>query len=81
MIHVRDLLLKDETAPAESLARPAFVLKAKTPIYEALASMRAASVQIAVVTDGSRITGVVTLADILRRVLPLSPKPEPRGLA
>lgn len=81
VIHVRDLLLKDEAAPAETLARPAFVLKAKTPIYEALASMRAASVQLAVVTDGGRITGVVTLADILRRILPASPKPEPRGLA
>lgn len=75
VIHVRDLLFKADTAPAASVARPAFALKAGTPIYEALASMRSASVQLAVVMNGDQITGVVTLADILKRVLPAPPAP------
>lgn len=73
VIHVRDLLLKEDKIPAASLARPAFILKAETPIYEALANMRAASVQLAVVVSENRVAGVVTLADILKRVLPVSP--------
>ena len=35
--------------------------------------MRRASEQLAVVTDGQRVTGVVTIADILRNVLPPTP--------
>lgn len=70
VVHVRDTLLKDDAASASSVARPAFVLNAQTPIYEAMASMRAASVQLAVVMNGEKIGGIVTLADILKRVLP-----------
>lgn len=70
VVHVRDLLMKDDASLAATVARPAFVLKAKSPIYEALASMRSASVQLAVVMDDSRVTGIVTLADVLKRVLP-----------
>ena len=79
VIHVKDLLLKDDTALAASAARPTFTLKAGTPIYEALASMRAASVQLAVVMNETRITGVVTLADILKSILPPSPSAPPPG--
>lgn len=76
VIHVRDLLLKDDAIPAQKVARPAFILKAQTPIYEALASMREASVQLAVVVNENQITGVVTLADILKRVLPTPTQPQ-----
>lgn len=75
---MRNLLLKPDAALAASVARPAFTLKARTPIHEALASMRAASLQLAVVMNGADIAGVVTLADILRRVLPTSSATETR---
>lgn len=70
VIHVRDILLKDDSTPAATVARPAFILKSQTPIYEALASMRMASVQLAVIMNDNRIAGIITLADILKRVLP-----------
>lgn len=38
--------------------------------YEALSRMRAASVQLAVVMEGDRLLGVISLSDIVKRVLP-----------
>ena len=70
VVHVRDTLLEPETRPAHELARTAFVLDAKTPVYDALARMRTSSVQLALVVRENRLLGVVTLADILKRVLP-----------
>lgn len=72
VVHVRDTLLESKTRPAFELAREAFVLDAKTPVYEALALMRKSSVQLAIVRNVDRLYGVVSLADILKRVLPLS---------
>jgi CBS domain containing-hemolysin-like protein len=70
VVHVRDTLLEPETRFAHELAREAFVLDAKTPVYEALARMRKSSIQLALVVSSDRLLGVVTLADILKRVLP-----------
>lgn len=70
VVHVRDTLLEPETRFAHELAREAFVLDAKTPVYEALARMRKSSIQLALVVNADRLMGVVTLADILKRVLP-----------
>ncbi len=70
VVHVRDTLLEPETRSAHELARVAFVLDAKTPVYEALSRMRKSSVQIALVMSEDHLCGVVTLADILIRVLP-----------
>lgn len=70
VVHVRDTLLNVEAESAAPRARPAFILRSETPVYEALASMRKASVQLAVVMDGSSVRGIVTLADIIRRILP-----------
>nr|WP_269808905.1 CBS domain-containing protein [Enterovibrio nigricans] len=67
---MRDTLLEPIDKPAREVARNAFVLDSKTPVYEALARMRAASVQLAVVSKNGKMIGVVTLADILKRVLP-----------
>lgn len=71
VVHVRDTLLEPEARAASELARPAFVLAAESPVYEALARMREHSVQLAVVVEQGRLLGVVTLADILTRVLPV----------
>jgi CBS domain containing-hemolysin-like protein len=72
VVHVRDTLLEPDARPAHELARRVFVLDAQTPVYEALARMRKSSVQLAVIMSDGRMRGVVTLADILKRVLPLS---------
>ena len=70
VVHVRDTLLDDPMAAAAPFARDALVLAADTPAYEALARMRALSQQLAIVIDDGRFIGVVTLSDVLRRVLP-----------
>lgn len=70
VVHVRDTLLLPDSRPAVDIARPAFVLDAQTPVYEALVQMRASSVQIAVVMQNDVVSGIITLADILKRVLP-----------
>ncbi len=70
VVHVRDTLLEPADRPAHEVARKAFVLNGKTPVYEALARMRKASIQLAVIMSEGRMTGVVTLTDILKRVLP-----------
>lgn len=72
VVHVRDTLLEPADRTAHEIARQAFVLEGETPVYEALARMRQSSVQLAVVMSAERLHGVVTLADILKRVLPLS---------
>lgn len=70
VVHVRDTLLLPDTQPAADIARRAFVLDAQTPVYEALARMREPSVQIAIVMHNDAVCGIITLADILKRVLP-----------
>ncbi|MCG6118675.1 MAG: CNNM domain-containing protein [Aquimonas sp.] len=70
VVHVRDTLTLPTTELARDHARPAFMLTAKTPVYEALARMRGASVQLAVVMDDNTVRGVIALADILKLVLP-----------
>lgn len=70
VVHVRDTLLAEPDRAARDLARPVFELDARTPVYEALARMREANEQLAVVRDDGRLAGVVTLADVLARLLP-----------
>lgn len=77
VVHLRDTLLEPDTRPAHELARSVFVLEAQTPVYESLARMRKASVQLAVIMNDGRMLGVVTLADILPRVLPLPAAKQP----
>lgn len=70
VVHVRDTLQAPAAQPVAELARPAFVLDAGTPVYEALSRVREASEQLAVVRREGEIVGVVTVADIMRRILP-----------
>lgn len=74
VVHVRDTLLLPDDQLAIGSARPAFILAAQTPVYEALARMRESSVHLAVLMDDSEVRGIVTLTDILRRVLPAGAK-------
>ncbi|NAX02511.1 DUF21 domain-containing protein [Vibrio sp. V34_P3A8T189] len=71
VVHVRDTLLEPADKPAREIARKAYVIDAKMPIYEVLARMREVSVQLAVVSKDDKMIGVVTLADILKHVMPI----------
>lgn len=76
VVHVRDTLtVADPEAFAVTLARPVIELDRATPLHEALTRMREVSNQFVVVRAGSRLVGVVTLADILPSLLPTSPHP------
>lgn len=70
VVHVRDTLTDEPDQPARARARAAFVLTPATPVYEALARMRERSEQLAVVASEDRVIGLVTVSDILHRVLP-----------
>ncbi|WP_272028118.1 CBS domain-containing protein [Kocuria rosea] len=69
-MHVRDTLLEPLERPVQDLVRPAFVLEADAPVYEAPTQIRAAGEQLAAVMHQGRFVGVITLSDVLRRVLP-----------
>ncbi|WP_134772781.1 CNNM domain-containing protein [Ornithinimicrobium flavum] len=70
VVHVRDTLLHDAHHQVRLLARPAFVLDPGTPVYEALARMRERGEQLTVVAGPDRTHGVVSVSDIMHRVLP-----------
>ncbi|MDO8382960.1 MAG: hemolysin family protein [Microbacterium sp.] len=70
VVHVRDTLLADDGSPAAAFARPALRLDAATPVYEVLRQMRESRVQLAVVESAANMIGVVTLTDVVKRVLP-----------
>jgi CBS domain containing-hemolysin-like protein len=70
VVHLRDTLMESDNRPAHEIARPALILDAKTPVYESLARMKKSRVQFVVVKDGLDMCGVVTLNDILKKVLP-----------
>ncbi|MFC5379900.1 hemolysin family protein [Aquipuribacter nitratireducens] len=70
VIHVRDTLALPPDAGVEGLVRAPLEIAADTPVHEALATMRDTSTHLAVVVDDGGFAGVVTLADVLRRLVP-----------
>lgn len=83
VVHVRDTLEREGTAPVEDLTRPLLRLPADTLVYAALARLRETSNQLALVTDPAgpdataRTLGVVTVADLLRRLFPRRQEGQP----
>ena len=53
--------------------RPMLTLPADQPIYDALATMRRDRSQFALVRDGASLLGLVTMQDLLDRLLPPAP--------
>jgi CBS domain containing-hemolysin-like protein len=70
LVHVRDLMLASDDQGIQEFTRAAFTLDVAMPAYEALTHMREAGEQFAVVKRNDGFVGAVTMADILRRVLP-----------
>jgi CBS domain containing-hemolysin-like protein len=68
VVHVRDAL--DGAASAEALMRPVPTLNAATPLHDALGAMREGRTHLALVTDGDELLGLVTMQDLLDRLLP-----------
>ncbi|MGB3761783.1 MAG: hemolysin family protein [Ornithinimicrobium sp.] len=70
VVHVRDTLNEEADDSVAGLGRPTLMLTPATPVYQALTVMRQHGEQLAVVTTGPGAMGVITVTDILRRVLP-----------
>ena len=65
-----DTLQARDEQRADDFARAALRIDATTPVYELLRKMREQRVQLAVVEKGQQLLGVVTLTDVVSRVLP-----------
>lgn len=69
VVHVRDTLLEPPDRPVRELQREPLELAATTRVPEALHEMRSTSTQFAVVLEDAEVIGVVTMADLVRRLL------------
>jgi CBS domain containing-hemolysin-like protein len=70
VVHVRDTLTQPETVTAAELMRPVLTLRAETPIYATLSTMRDTRNHLALVEDGDELIGLITLHDLLDALLP-----------
>lgn len=73
VIHVRDSLQSPDSCAARTVMRPVLAVGAGTPVYEALATTRETRNHLAIVLDDEgEAAGLITLADVLQRLLPAS---------
>jgi CBS domain containing-hemolysin-like protein len=72
VVHVRDALTAAPEARARDLMRPVLTLPADEPAYAALRTMRERRSHLALVRDGDRLVGLLTLQDLLDRLLPVA---------
>ncbi|WP_252443801.1 hemolysin family protein [Pseudonocardia humida] len=70
VVHVRDTLAVEPGATAARLMRPVPTLPADVPVHDALSTLRRGRNQFALVEDGDRLLGMVTMQDLLDRLLP-----------
>ena len=68
VVHVRDALTGAVSAAA--IMRPVPTLDAGTPLHDALGAMRDGRTHLALVADGDELLGLVTMQDLLDRLLP-----------
>lgn len=71
VVHVRDAVAMEATA--RELMRPVLSFDRALPAYEALSEMRDAREHIAIVVGDDHPVGLVTLDDILSRLMPVRP--------
>ena len=70
VVHVRDALSHTGTVTAADLMRPVATLRAETPIYAALSTMRDTRNHLALVEADEELIGLITLHDLLDALLP-----------
>jgi CBS domain containing-hemolysin-like protein len=70
VVHVRDTLRANAGAKAGDLMAPVLQLPPDTPVYRALHIMRQTRNHLAMVVDGDALVGMITLTDVLQRLLP-----------
>ena len=70
VVHVRDSLTVPSATTARELMRPALTLDTATPVYEALQTMRETRSHLAVITDGAQPCGLLTLSEVVEKLLP-----------
>ena len=71
VVHVRDTLAADDLSrPALEVARDPVRVAADAPLTTALARLPQAHAQLAIVTDGGREVGVLSLEDVLPGLMP-----------
>lgn len=69
VVHVRDSLQVPPETTAADLMRPAVTLDVSVPVYEALKTMREKRSHLCTVTDAGKVIGLITLNDVLERLL------------
>ncbi|MGH3997719.1 MAG: CNNM domain-containing protein, partial [Pseudonocardiaceae bacterium] len=69
VVHVRDTLGADPATTAADLMRPVLTLPAEEPVYAALGTMRDKRSHLALVREGGDLLGLVTMQDLLDRLL------------
>ncbi|RDH76186.1 HlyC/CorC family transporter [Mycolicibacterium moriokaense] len=69
VVHVRDSLRADPARTAGELMRPVLRLSPDIPVYRALHLMRQSRNHLAIVVDGDRFIGLITLTDVMQRLL------------
>ena len=69
VVHVREALTGQAHTTAADLMRPVLTLDPATPMYAAMGIMRESRNHLALVEDEGRLVGLVTLQDILDRLL------------
>ncbi|MBB4931987.1 CBS domain containing-hemolysin-like protein [Lipingzhangella halophila] len=73
VVHVRDALTNTPETTAADLMRPVLTLHVETPIYAALSTMRESRTHLALVENEHGLVGLVTLQDMLDRLLLVEP--------
>ncbi|MEQ3554703.1 hemolysin family protein [Pseudonocardia nematodicida] len=69
-VHVRDTLTREPGTRARELMRPVLTLSADTAYHSAVNTMREQRAHLALVSDDGRLVGIVTLSDLVERLLP-----------
>lgn len=75
VVHVRDTVKAAPGTSASDLMRPVLTLDASTPAYAALHTMRETRSHLAVIQRDGRVGGLITLTDVLSRLLPSGSDP------
>jgi CBS domain containing-hemolysin-like protein len=70
VVHVRDTLARSADTTAGDLMRPVLTLAADIPIHAALRAMREGRSHLALVESDDELLGLVTMQDVLDRLLP-----------